>query len=88
LTVFPEADALGLHSSAPYTRTGNKWIRFYKYAASESERNSIWWRRRELNSTEKKNNFSQSCVVRHKVSVNKDVRARLNFLLSDWHHAP
>jgi len=27
-------------------------------AATESERNSIWWRRRELNSTGKKNNFS------------------------------
>jgi len=27
-------------------------------AASEFERNSRWWRRRELNSTGKKNNFS------------------------------
>jgi len=57
-------------------------------AASESERNSIWWRRRELKSSVEKNNFSQSCVVRHKCSVNKDVRACLNFLLSDCHRAP
>ena len=39
-------------------------------ATSAAERNSIWWRRRELNSTGKKNNFSLSCAVRHKVGVN------------------
>ena len=53
-----------------------------------SERCSRWWRRRELNSTEKKNNSSQSCVVRHKCAVNKDVRACFVFLSLAGHHAP
>ena len=57
-------------------------------AASESERSSIWWRRRELNSTGKKNNFSLSCVVRHKVGVNKGGRACFDFSSLAGHHAP
>jgi len=34
-------------------------------AASESERNSVWWRRRELKSSVEENNFSRSCAMRH-----------------------
>ncbi len=49
-------------------------------ATSAAERNSIWWRRRELNSTGKKNNFSLSCAVRHKVGVNKGGSACFVFL--------
>ena len=53
-----------------------------------SEQCSRWWRRRELNSTGKKNNFSLSCVVRHKVGVNKGGRAYFVFLSLAGHHAP
>jgi hypothetical protein len=49
---------------------------------------SKWWRRRELKSSVEGNNFSCSCAVRHKIGVNKDVRARLDFLSLDDHRAP
>jgi hypothetical protein len=49
---------------------------------------SKWWRRRELNSTGKKNNFSLSCAVRHKVGVNKGGSACFVFLSLAGHHAP
>lgn len=49
---------------------------------------SRWWRRRELKSSVEGNNFSRSCVVRHKYTVNKGVRACLNLLSLDCHHAP
>jgi hypothetical protein len=47
-----------------------------------------WWRRRELKSSVKENNFSRSCAVHHKRGVNKGSRAYLNFLSLDLHHAP
>ena len=49
---------------------------------------SLWWRRRELKSSVEENNFSRSCAVRHKTSVNKVVRAGWNFSSPDCHRAP
>jgi hypothetical protein len=48
--------------------------------ANFSEQCSRWWRRRELKSSGEENNFSRSCVMRHKTVVNNGIRACFNSL--------